>query len=200
MVTSYHVRRARGGDEESLAWIVNRFAPLLRVTSEYRLGKALRSLYDPEDIVNEVWAVVLPKLRELKARDERYTPVLLKFLSTTLLNKVNNLVQKHIRGKPTREARRTDLDPLEKLEADTTGVIHRLLRMEARDLVAEALEKLEPKDREILILRGIEQHPYKEIAALIGADSKSLAVRYQRALEKLRRQLPGSIYEEFRDQ
>ena len=49
-----------------------------------------------------VWVVALPRLPELPPRDERHTPVLLKFLSTTLLYRINNLVQKHIRGKPGR--------------------------------------------------------------------------------------------------
>jgi hypothetical protein len=34
---------------------------------------------------------------------------------------------------------------------------------------------------------------------VLGADAKVLAVRYQRALEKLRRELPGSVYDELGD-
>jgi DNA-directed RNA polymerase specialized sigma24 family protein len=46
-------------------------------------------------------------------------------------------------------------------------------------------------------LRGIEQESYKAIAAQLGEDAAVLAVRYQRALAKLRRELPGSIFDEF---
>jgi RNA polymerase sigma factor (sigma-70 family) len=204
-VTSYHVRRARGGDRESLDWLIERFSPLLHAAAEYRLTRSLRRLYDPEDIVNEVWATALPRLPDLSPRDERYTPVLMKFLSTTLLYKIKNLVQKHIRGKPPRaeagggQGGDTAADPLDRIPAQGTGVASRLRKSETRDLVAASLEKLEPRDREIIVLRGIEQHPYQEIAAILGVDAKVLAVRYQRAIDKLRRALPGSVYDEFED-
>ena len=206
LVTSYHVRRARGGDRESLDWLIERFSPLLRAAAEYRLTRSLRRLYDPDDIVQEVWVTAIPRLPELSPRDERYTPVLMKFLSTALLYKIKNLIQKHIRGKPARQeasapgAEDTRADPLDQLPAGDTGVASRLGRQETRDLVAESLEKLDPRDREIIVLRGVEQHPYREIASIVGADPKVLAVRYQRALEKLRRALPGSVYEEFGDE
>src|SRR5262245_59213008 len=73
-LTTFHVRRARVGDEDSLAWVVERFSPLLRVAAEHRLGRVLRSIYEPDDLVQEVWLVALPKLAEISARDERYTP------------------------------------------------------------------------------------------------------------------------------
>ena len=204
-LTSYHVRRARRGDEESVAWVVKRFSPLLRAAADYRLGRVLRPLYDPDDIVQDVWLAALPRLPDLPPRDGRHTPVVLKYLSSTLLYRVNNLVRKHIRGKPRREEAQGGgdneaVDPVDELPATTTDVIRRLARQERKGLVHQSLDKLEPRDREILILRGIEQHPYKEIAALVGADPAALAVRFQRALEKLRRELPGSVYEELADE
>src|SRR5262245_53247125 len=89
--TTYHVRRAREGEESSLRWVVARFTPLLRAAADYRLGKHLRGLYEPEDLLQDVWAVALPRLGDLIPRSERYTPVLLKFLSTTLLRRIQHL-------------------------------------------------------------------------------------------------------------
>ena len=203
LLTSFHVRKARAGDRRSLDWLIERFSPLLRAAAEYRMTGSLRRLYDPEDIVHDVWVTALPRLEELSPRDERYTPVLLKFLSTTLLYKVKNLVQKHIRGKPPREERKegpgTGLDPLDRVAAKEAGPASRLVRKERKDMVASSLDKLDPRDRELIILRGIEQHAYAEISAILGEDAKQLAVRYQRALKKLRSRLPGSIYDELDD-
>lgn len=200
-LTTYHVRRAREGDLESLEWIVEKFSPLLLASARYRLGKTLSTLYDPEDIVNDVWLVTLPKLPELPSRDSRYTPVVLKFLSTTLLYRINNLVEKHIRGKPQKEhAARSETsvrDPVDELEAQQTAMIRRVMRGEIGDLLDSGLGRLDERDRELVILRGIEQQSYKEIATLLGRDRKVLAVQYQRALEKLRTLLPGSVFEEF---
>ena len=202
-LTSFHVRRARKGDTSSLSWVVERLSPMLLANARYRLGKVLGGLYDPEDLVNDVWLVALPKLPELPARDERYTPVLLKFLSTTLVYRVNNLVEKHIRGKPKREGGggrpgdTTSSDPVDRLADERTGVVSRLVRQEAGDTALGLLEKLEEKDREIVILRGIEGQSYKEIGVVLQRDPKVLAVQYQRALQKLRDKLPGSIFEEL---
>jgi RNA polymerase sigma factor (sigma-70 family) len=200
-LTTYHVRQARQGNLESLEWLVEKFSPLLLANARYRLGKTLGALYDPEDIVNDVWLVTLPKLPELPSRDSRYTPVLLKFLSTTLLYRVNNLVEKHIRGKPQKEhavqSETSVRDPVDEIESQQTAMIRKVMRGEIGDLLEEGLGRLDERDRELVILRGIEQQPYKEIATLLGRDRKILAVQYQRALDKLRGLLPGSIFEEF---
>lgn len=196
-LTSYHLRRARGGDEESLTWLIRRLSPLLLAAAEHRLSRTLRVLYDPEDIVADVWLVALPRLAELPDRDERFTPVLLRFLTTTLSYRIQNLVQKHIQGKPPRHLGEEGQDPFGGVAARTTDVVRRAAQREAQDMVTAAIGRLEPPDRDILILRGIEQHPYQEIGVVLGADPKVLAVRYARALERLRRVLPGSVFEEL---
>lgn len=203
-LTTYHVRRARAGNASSLTWVVARFTPLLRATAQYRLGTTLRALHDPEDLVQEVWLITLPRLAELGANAERQTPILLKYLSTTLRRRIRDLVEKHVTGKPRRAGPGPDReglehDPLAQIPAAVTTLIRKLARRELKDLVGEALEHLDERDREIIILRGIEQHPYAEIAALLKTEVSGLAVRYQRALDRLRRALPRSIYDELEE-
>ena len=174
---------------------------MLRATAEYRIGGVLRAHVDPEDLVQEVWAAALPRLGDLAPREGRYTPSLLKFLGSILLHRIGNLARKHIRERKLAsrgpDTQGGEADPLAAVEARSTGVQERLERREAQDQVSASLARLDPRDREILLLRGVEGHAYKEIAVILGADAKSLAVRYQRALEKLRRELPGSIYDEL---
>lgn len=201
-LTTYHVRRAREGDAPSLEWVVNRFAPLLLANARYRLGKNLSQIYDPEDIVNDVWAVALPKLADLSARNNRYTPVVMKYLSTTLVYRINNLVEKHIKGKPKKQVasggdENDGGSPLDNLSADATGVFTVTMRRDTRDKILSALNGLSQQDRELILLRGVEGQSYKEIAVLLGGDPKHLAVTYQRALNKLRELLPGSIFQDF---
>ena len=69
----------------------------------------------------------------------------------------------------------------------------------AEKLISEGLDKLGEDDRTIIILRGIEQHPYKAIASVLNEEAKTLSVRYSRALKKLRELLPNSVYDEFID-
>ncbi|MEM7234458.1 MAG: RNA polymerase sigma factor [Planctomycetota bacterium] len=202
-LTSFHVGRAKKGDEESLTWLIRRLSPILLKDAEYRLGKTLRELYDPEDLVNDIWVSTIPRLGELSSRDGRATPVLLKYLSKALLYRINNLIEKHIKGKPKRQRAAPgdtqSSDPVRQIEMDQTGLVTKLVRAEAKDVVVAALESIDEKDREIILLRGVEQRRYKEIAPLLGRDHKVLAVDYQRALEKLRKKLPGSVFDEFLD-
>jgi len=196
--TTIHVRRALDGDKESLAWVISRLTPLLVAQAAYRLRPPLRSLYDPLDLVNDAWLVALPRLGELTARDGRHTPTLLKFLATTLLYRINNLVRKHIRGEESSgDAGPEGSDPLAQVPADQSGVVTAAVRGEVRSAVLETIEELEPVDREVLLLRGIEQQPNQAVALLLNLPPQTVAKRYQRALERLRGRLPGSVFEEL---
>jgi RNA polymerase sigma factor (sigma-70 family) len=200
--TSVHVRRARQGDKASLSWVIERFSPLLLAAARYHMRDSLSRVADPEDVLGEVWLSTLPRLADLDEREGRLTPVLLKFLTSTLRNKVYNLLKKQAWGK----SRRRQLEGsaaegvLSALPAESTNVLARLVRGEVEDAVLRSLERLSPGDRELIILRGIEQRSYKEIAALQRVDDTGLRMRYRRALEKLRQELPGSVYGEFRDE
>ncbi len=197
--TSYHVRLACEGDRQSLDWIVEKLSPLLLASARYRLRRSLRSVCDPEDIVQEVWLTTLPKLKDIECREGRYTPVLLKFLSSTLLHKLSNIFQKHIKGKPRRAQAPPDggEEPLDSVKSDWTGVITRVLRKEVGEAVTSSLEQLSLEDLELAVLRGIEQHSYEDIAILLKQPAKSLAVRYSRILKKLRARVPESVFAEL---
>jgi RNA polymerase sigma factor (sigma-70 family) len=199
--TTLHVVRALSGEEASLDWIVEKFSPLLLASASYRLSGRLRRVCDPEDLVNDVWLVALGRLADLEPRDGRYTPVLLRFLSSTLLNKLNNLFRKHVLDKPRNlESSGLDDDPVARVESPWTGVITRVARREAGAAVSQCLEQLSDRDRELIILRGVEQHPYREIAVITGRDPKALAVEYWRGIGKLRKALPRSVFAELIDE
>jgi RNA polymerase sigma factor (sigma-70 family) len=195
-LTSLHVRGAIAGAAGSVEWIVARFTPLLRAQAAHRLDGPLRRVVDPEDLVQDVWTRALPRLPDLEPRDGRFTPVLVRFLATTLLNRVNNLLQRQLRA----DGRNTPAgaDPLPStLSAEATQALNGVLRAERTDAVHAAIEALEPEDRVIVILRGIEQHPLSEVAVILSLVPNTVSVRYRRALEKLRRALPGSIFDEL---
>ena len=102
-LTSIHIQQAVQGDLESLGWVVRRFTPVLLAQAAYRIDTGLRHLYDPEDLVHDVWTTALPKLSDLPVQEKGFTRLLVKFLSTILLYRFNNLVRKQITGKPRRE-------------------------------------------------------------------------------------------------
>lgn len=187
-VTTMHVRRAMAGDAASLDWIIARLTPLLVAQAEYRLGPALRQHVDPEDLVNEAWLVALPRLAEF-VHHERATPVLLKFLSTTMTYRINNLLRRRAVAGPEAPA-----ESVGQLPAPTSGVVTRAVRGELADVVRQKIAALEPIDRDVLLLRGIEQHSSQAVAVMLAITPAAVDQRYSRAMKRLREILPDSAF------
>lgn len=186
-LTTMHVRRAMLGNADSLEWIVRRLTPLLLVQAEYRLGARLRQHVDPEDLVDEAWLVALPRLAGL-AHHERTTPVLLRFLTTTMIHQVSRLLRRSlVEGEA----------PVTQLPDSASGVITRVVRGEVTDAVRVHLEALEASDREVIVLRGIEQHPSRTVAVMLDISPAAVDQRYARALKRLRSLLPDSVFAEL---
>jgi len=194
--TTIHVRRAIDGDGSSLAWLIERLSPLLLSQARYRLG-SLAQRYPPDDVVHDAWLVTLPNLAALQARNERLTPVLLRYLSTAMLHAINNHARRHARAHAV-----SDTGPaadLNGVPSDASGVVSHVLRRERSDAVAAALERLSESDRAVVVLRGIEQLPVKTVASLLGVSGDAVSMRYHRALQRLRQELPGSVFDELGD-
>ncbi len=181
--------------------MVIRFSPLLLAQARYRLSPSLQKLYDPLDLVNDVWLVALARLKNLEIKDGHQTPVVLKFLSTTLLHHVNNLVRKVIRRRLDRqEGNFVDTDRNEQFDpvcVETKGIVTRAAHQEIGGLVSREIEALSSRDREVVILRGIEQYSNQQVAELLGQSANAVSLRYHRALTTLRERLKDSVFEEF---
>ena len=126
---------------------------------------------------------------------------MLKFLSTTLAEQgQSRLIEKHLtrpRQVGSSDSSTSGSDLLERLPADITHASTLAQRDEAFTALHAALDELDEKDREVLVLRGIEQVANDEVARLLGVTPGAITRRYQHALEKLRKRLPGSILDEL---
>jgi RNA polymerase sigma-70 factor, ECF subfamily len=204
-LTSMHVHRAMDGDDQSSGWLIERLSPALYMQARFRLRGAVASYCEPEDLVQDVWAIALPRLPELVARDDRMTPVLVKFLSTTLLNRVNKMLENYLRGhRPHREASLAagDRDNTNKLDPairSQHGVSAAVGRSEIQRSVRDAIDKLGTADRDVIVLRGIEQLSNNKVAEILGVQPSASTMRYQKALERMRAHLPGSVFAELPD-
>jgi RNA polymerase sigma factor (sigma-70 family) len=82
---------------------------------------------------------------------------------------------------------------------DITSVATKAMRSETAAAVSTALAGLSARDREIVILRGIEGRCNLDVAAEVGESPDTVSHRYRRALIKLRRLLPGSAFWELHE-
>lgn len=198
--TSRYVRRAIDGDVEAFGKLVERFDPLVRAVAEHHMGNALRRIADPEDLVMETWGVLWRRLPELRFDGPSATRGLLAFLTQTLRFRVANLLRRSIRLARAGEsdpADRSAPTPIDALPADVTNVTARVRRHEAHALVRAAIDSLDESDRAIIILRGLEGVENAEAARLLDLEPNTCAVRYRRALAKLRSALPDSVFHEL---
>lgn len=194
--TSVQLRAALAGDEESLGWLVQHLSPLLYAQARWRLGSLMGHVCDPDDLVQDAWLVALPRLHELPRRDGRATPVLLRFLSTTILNRINNLAKMQLRrGSSIDDAGATDAAA--GLSQSITGVVTAAVRAERRQLVLESIDALDPIDREVLLLRAVEQRSARTTAELLHISVDAVAMRYVRARQRLRARLPDTLLREL---
>ena len=83
------------------------------------------------------------------------------------------------------------------LPDDTSGIVTNAVRRETEGAVTKALGELDPADREIVLLRAVEQNSNKTVAVLLGIEPNAASMRYQRALERLRAGVPGSVFDDF---
>lgn len=201
--TSIRVQRAIQGDRESVAWVIAHFQPLVEAQVRLRLGSHA-SPQDVEDLVSELWLVVLRRLNELRPREGRHAPVLVRFLGTTTLQLCNNFLRKRIRrgrnlaelGKPQGDGSSSP-PSFDGFTRDTTGVVSQVSLREVHDQIRRCMEELPPAKRDVLVLRIMEQRTNQEIAEILKLEPNTVAVRYRRALEEIRGRLPAGVFDDL---
>lgn len=192
--TTIYVRRAVAHDPEAIAWLYRHVYPW--VLHQARLRVKPRYGVEPEDLAQEVWQITLGRLSEIKARNGRHTPPLMRFISTVLLNLVRAL-----RKRPPRELPESNLDratsPDSEPPDDTPGADANVELEERGEIVRDALAVLDRFDRDLLVMRVMEGLPYKIIADRLDASAGALKTRLRTSLERLRAALPGSFIAEL---
>ena len=122
--------------------------------------------------------------------------MLLRFLATTILHRINNLARHELRRTGDLHEH-TGSSAGSGLAASVTGIVSAAIREERRQFVLLAIDALDPVDREVLLLRGVEQRSGNTTAELLGISVDAVAMRYGRARDRLRAQLPESLLDEL---
>jgi RNA polymerase sigma-70 factor (ECF subfamily) len=193
------LRQAGRGDarllEDQFAHHRGRLVRMVRL----RLDPRVRGRVDPSDVVQEVYLEVSRKLADY-LRDPR----LPFFLWLRLLTgqKLALAHRQHL-GVQARDAgREISLSHGVYPEASSVALAARLagrlttpsqaaVKAELRARLREALDGMDPIDREVLTLRHFEQLSNAEAARAIGIRETAAANRYVRALGRLRGALAG---------
>jgi RNA polymerase sigma-70 factor, ECF subfamily len=191
--TDWLVEQARNGDAEARRGLMERHRSRLRQMVSLRLDPRLAARVDPSDVVQEALAAAYPRLDDYLAdRPLPFYPWLRQFAWDCLAQ----LHRRHVRARRRSVTREEVWQPglssesvlrlSQRLLSRGSSPSNHVIRQELRDRLQIALARLAPNDREILVMRNLEQMPAAEIAAVLGIKEGTVRVRHLRALERLR--------------
>jgi RNA polymerase sigma-70 factor (ECF subfamily) len=193
------IDRAACGDDAAGHELLDRHRGRLRRMIAAHLDRRLAARVDPSDVAQEALADAARRLPEyLRDRPLPFQGWLRQFA----WDRLAKLHRRHIRsGKRsvTREEPAEMALPDEsalrlagRLVADGANPVGDLIREEMRGRLRAALARLAPRDREILVMRNLEELSVAEIAEALGLSEGAVKVRHLRALRRLRALLEGS--------
>ena len=170
------VTRARSGDMTAMEALLQRCLPPLKRWAHGRLPAAARGRLDTGDLVQEA---ALHVLGNLGTFEPRHVGAMQAYLRQSVINRIRDEVRRICRQPP----------PLELPEdhpSDRTSPEEDAIRAEEYDHYREAVQRLTPKDRALIVGRIEMQWSLAEIAHRYGMPSVDAArMAVNRAVKRL---------------
>jgi RNA polymerase sigma-70 factor, ECF subfamily len=191
------LHRLVSGDGEAAAELFALYRDRLRSMVRLRLDRRLQGRLDPSDVLQEAYLDVARRAAEYAAN-----PTMPPYLWLRLLTgqRLLQLHRYHLGTQMRDAAQEVSLYRGALPQASSVSLAKHLLgRLTAPDVAAaraelqlrvqEALNGMEPMDREILTLRHFEMLSNEETAAVLGIRKSAASNRYVRALRRLKEAL-----------
>src|SRR5216110_3088543 len=191
------LEQARGGDEAALNELLSRHRSRLRLMVEMRLDTRLQARLDASDVIQDAYVEVTERIEEY-LRDPKF-PFFL-WLRLVVGERLLKLHRHHL-GTQMRDAGRevslyrgalpaaSSAALAAQLLGKHTSPTQAAVRAERLLRLQEALNSLDPIDREVLSLRHFEELNGAETAQVLGIEKAAAAKRYFRALKRLKETL-----------
>ena len=187
------IQLTRRGDPSARDRLLARHRSRLRRMVRLHLDRRLIARVDPSDVVQDTLAEAARRLEEYL----HHPPLpFYPWLRQIALDRLLDLRRRHLRARKRSVAREEPgvLDLPDESVAELAARLidlgsspsRQLLREELRERVRAALGRLPEGDREVLVLRHLEQMPAREVAAVLGVGEGAVRMRLVRALGRLR--------------
>jgi RNA polymerase sigma-70 factor (ECF subfamily) len=166
-----------------------------------RLDRRLQGRIDPSDVIQEAYLEATTRLAEFLTNPSMPFFLWLRFLTG---QKLVTLHRHHLGVQMRAAGQEVALYQGPLPEASSAALAAHLLghdtrpseaaiRTEMKIRVQEALNAMDPLDREVLALRHFEQLSRAEIAQMFGISEAAAGKRYIRALERLKQILGNGL-------
>ena len=186
--------RRSGADPQVLGRIWDHYRDRLRRVVRLRLDRRLQGRADPSDVLQEAFVDFQARAAEYSQKPDMPFFLWLRFLTGQRLQ----LVHRQHLGAQMRDAGRevslhrgampqaTSVSLAAQLLGRFTSVTQAVQRAEMQVLLQEAVNGLDPIDREILALRHFEELSNDETAQVLDLKPSAVSNRHIRALKRLR--------------
>jgi RNA polymerase sigma-70 factor (ECF subfamily) len=187
------------GDPRARSVLLDRHRARLMKMVAVRFDPRLARRLDPSDVVQEALAEAAASLSDYaRKRPIAFYPWLRQLAGKVLLRLYERHVLAHRRSvnrevvsMPALSGQSADR-LARRLSGPRSSPADRLIAAELRARLRAALLELSEQDREILVLRHLEELSNSEIAEFLGIRVDAVRARHTRALERLRRQVNDS--------
>lgn len=188
------LRRASEGDQAALADLLSPYRSRLKRMVRIRLNPRLQGRVDDSDVIQDALHEASQRLRDFLQGPDMPFFLWLRHITGQKLIDVH---RRHL-GRQKRDAGlEVSLHHGAWPVASCTSLAEQLLgrlsspsqaaiKAEMRQRVQDALNSLEPLDREVLAMRHFEQLSNAETAAALGIGKSAASSRYLRALKRLK--------------
>src|SRR6516165_10580723 len=189
------LRRALAGDEGALAMLFDDYRDRLKRMIRLRLDRRLSGRVDSSDVLQEAYLDVRKRIAEY-ARDPEAMPFHL-WLRLVTGQRLTDVHRYHLGSQMRDAGMEVSLHRGPFPQADSISLAAQLLgkmtsaskaaiRAEHKLIVQEALNGMDPLDREVLALRHFEHLSNEETALVLGLRKSAASNRYIRALKRLK--------------
>ncbi|WP_435008436.1 sigma-70 family RNA polymerase sigma factor [Tundrisphaera lichenicola] len=186
------MQRVGRGDDQALQVLLDRHRARLRGAVALHMDRRLSPRIDPSDIVQEALGDAHRKLPAyLLDPPISFYP----WLRRLALERLIQAHRRHLRSSSRsvdRERRDRPALPeesalllVERLADRQASPSQALARAERNGQLRAALDRLPQADREVLVLRYLEELPFGEIADILGVKLGAIKMRHLRALQRL---------------
>jgi RNA polymerase sigma-70 factor (ECF subfamily) len=190
------LRRLHAGDRDALAGLFDYYRSRLGKMVRVHLDTRLAGRFDASDVLQEAF---LDAVRQLPAYLRQPRVAFYVWLRGVAWERLLNLQRQHA-GAQCRAVGRELALPAKSsallarsLLAPGPSPSEILLQAELRQRLQRALARLDPEDREVILMRHFENLSNGEVAQALGIGDSGATMRYGRALFRLKEILVGDL-------
>lgn len=187
------LQRAGAGDGRAQSELLERYRSRLRRMIALRLDKRVAVRIDPSDIVQDALNTANERLSAYLSDPRLAFYPWLRRIAWDRLLKVH---RDHIDAQKRSVLKEHPWTPYlndesvaelaHRIVSHSDSPSEKLMEAEMQERTERALLLLKPKDREVLVLRYLEQLEVEEIAAVLSISQTAVTTRHFRALQRLR--------------